>query len=112
MSAKKVLSALVFPLVLTVLASTAGARIVDGVVAVVNDEPITFSEFRESVAEGLGIPEGDADIYLREERDRDRILRGLEALFESVGCTGCHPIVDHTGQVPRGYHCPGIDNLK
>ena len=84
MSAKKVLSALVFPLVLTVLASTAGARIVDGVVAVVNDEPITFSEFRESVAEGLGIPEGDADIYLREERDRDRILRGLEALIESV----------------------------
>jgi peptidyl-prolyl cis-trans isomerase SurA len=40
-------------LLLAAFASTAGARIVDGVVAVVNDEPITFSEFRESVAEGL-----------------------------------------------------------
>lgn len=65
-------------------APAAGARIVDGVVAVVNDEPITFSEFRESVAEGLGIPEGDADLHLREERDLGRILRGLEALVETV----------------------------
>jgi peptidyl-prolyl cis-trans isomerase SurA len=62
----------------------AGARIVDGLVAVVNDEPVTFSEFRESVAEGLGIPEGDADLHLREERDLGRILRGLEALVETL----------------------------
>ncbi|HSM00378.1 MAG TPA: SurA N-terminal domain-containing protein [Candidatus Limnocylindria bacterium] len=73
---------LVLLLLLAAFASTAGARVVDGVVAVVNDEPITFSEFRESVAEGLGIPEGDADIYLREEKDRDRVLIGLEALIE------------------------------
>lgn len=62
----------------------AGARIVDGVVAVVNNEPITFSEYRESVAETLGIPEGDADLYLREEKDRKRILSGLERLIETV----------------------------
>ena len=84
MSAKKVLSALVFSLLFAVMAKGAWARIVDGVVAVVNDEPITFSEFREWVAEALGIPEGDADIYLREEKDRDRILQGLESLIESV----------------------------
>ena len=75
---------LVLPLLLAAIVSTAGARIVDGVVAVVNDEPITFSEFRESVAEGLSIPEGDADIYLREEKDRERVLMGLEALIETT----------------------------
>ncbi len=83
MSPGRFLSTAVLSLFAAVLASTAGARIVDGVIAVVNDEPITFSEFRESVAESLGIPEGDADIYLREEKDRDRIIRGLEALIES-----------------------------
>jgi peptidyl-prolyl cis-trans isomerase SurA len=75
---------LVLPLLLAAFVSTAGARIIDGVVAVVNDEPITFSEFRESVAEGLSIPEGDADIYLREEKDRERVLMGLEALIETT----------------------------
>ncbi|GAB4369062.1 MAG: peptidyl-prolyl cis-trans isomerase [Deltaproteobacteria bacterium] len=60
------------------------ARIVDGVVAVVNGEPVTYSEFRESVAEMLRIPEGDADLYLREERNRSRILQGIETLVESV----------------------------
>lgn len=62
----------------------AGARIVDGVVAVVNGDPVTYSEFRESVAEMLRIPEGDADLYLREERNRSRILQGIETLVESV----------------------------
>ena len=75
---------LVFLFFLAAFASTAGARIVDGVVAVVNDEPITFSEFRESVAESLAIPEGDADIYLREEKDRERVLTGLETLIETA----------------------------
>jgi peptidyl-prolyl cis-trans isomerase SurA len=70
-------------LLVAVLASTARARIIDGIIAVVNDEPITFSEFRESIAERLGIPEGDADIYLREENDRERVIRGLEALIET-----------------------------
>jgi peptidyl-prolyl cis-trans isomerase SurA len=69
---------------LAALASTADARIVDGVVAVVNDEPITFSEYREAVAESLGIPEGDADIYLREEKDRERVLTGLEGLIDTA----------------------------
>jgi peptidyl-prolyl cis-trans isomerase SurA len=80
----RILRATVFSLFLAAFASTAFARLVDGVVAVVNEEPITFSEFREFVAEGMGIPEGDADIYLREERDRERVLRGLESLIESV----------------------------
>jgi len=62
----------------------AAARLVDGVVAVVSGEPVTFSEFRESVAETLGISEGDTDVYLREERDRGRVLKGLETLIESV----------------------------
>lgn len=84
MSARRILQATAFSLFLAALASTASARLVDGLVAVVNDEPITFSEFRESVAESLGIPEGDADIYLREEKDRERVLRGLEALIEAV----------------------------
>ena len=84
MSARRILRAAAVLLFLAALASTASARLVDGVVAVVNDEPITFSEFRESVAESMGIPEGDADIYLREEKDRERVLKGLEALIESV----------------------------
>jgi peptidyl-prolyl cis-trans isomerase SurA len=65
-------------------AAPAPARIVDGIVAVVNDEPITFSEFRDSVAENLGIPAGDADLYLREEKDAARVLLGIENLVDSV----------------------------
>lgn len=65
-------------------AAPAPARIVDGIVAVVNDEPITFSEFRDSVAENLGIPPGDADLYLREEKDAARVLQGIESLVDSV----------------------------
>jgi peptidyl-prolyl cis-trans isomerase SurA len=80
----KCFPALVLVLLLVAAGSTAGARVVDGVVAVVNNEPITFSEYRESVAETLGIPEGDADIYLREEKDRKRIVSGLEKLIETV----------------------------
>ncbi len=84
MNTPRLLPVIAVSLCLAAFASTACARIVDGIVAVVNDEPITFSEYRQSVAEGLGIPEGDADLYLREEKDRERILRSLEALIESV----------------------------
>jgi parvulin-like peptidyl-prolyl isomerase len=62
----------------------ARARVIDGVVAVVGDEPITFSEVRDAVAQGLGIPAGDADLYLREEKDSRRILHWIETLVESV----------------------------
>lgn len=62
----------------------AGARVVDGIIAVVNDEPITFSEFRDQVAESLGIPAGEADAWLREERSRERILQGIASLVDSV----------------------------
>ncbi len=67
-----------------VSAPSARARVIDGVVAVVGDEPVTFSEVRDSVAEALGIPTGDADLYLREEKDSRRILHWIEALVESV----------------------------
>ncbi|MEW6719292.1 MAG: peptidylprolyl isomerase [Thermodesulfobacteriota bacterium] len=59
-------------------------RIIDGVVALVNDEPITFSEVREEVAGGLGVPLGDADAYLREERDTAAVLRWINALVEAA----------------------------
>ncbi len=69
---------------LLAVAAPAPARVVDGIVAVVNDEPITFSEFRDSVAENLGIPAGDADLYLREEKDAAQVLQGIESLVDSV----------------------------
>jgi len=75
---------LLFPGLLVSAAPTAEARVVDGVVAVVNGAPVTFSEFRESVSEMLGIPEGDADLYLRLERDRARVLKGIETMVELV----------------------------
>ncbi len=64
--------------------SAATARVIDGVVAVVGDEPITFSEVRDAAAEGLGIPPGDADLYLREETEPRRILHWIEMLVEST----------------------------
>jgi peptidyl-prolyl cis-trans isomerase SurA len=70
--------------VLLCLAAPGNARVVDGVVAVVNDEPVTFSEVRESVAEALGVPVGDADGFLREERDSRIVMRWVEALVEAV----------------------------
>lgn len=62
----------------------ASARVIDGVVAVVGDEPVTFSEVRDAAAEGLGIPAGDADLYLREETESRRVLHWIEMLVESV----------------------------
>lgn len=69
---------------LLVSAGTASPRVIDGVVALVNEEPVTFSEVRESVSEGMGIPVGDADALLREERDPRAVLRWIEALVDSV----------------------------
>ena len=65
-------------------AGTAFPRVIDGVVALVNEEPVTFSEVRESVSEGMGIPVGDADALLREEHDSRAVLRWIEALVDSV----------------------------
>jgi peptidyl-prolyl cis-trans isomerase SurA len=65
-------------------AGTAFPRVIDGVVALVNEEPVTFSEVRESVSEGMGIPVGDADALLREERDSRPVLRWIETLVDSV----------------------------
>ncbi|MGE5246914.1 MAG: hypothetical protein ACM3L8_01100, partial [Verrucomicrobiota bacterium] len=61
-------------LALLLPASPAFPRVIDGVVALVNEEPITFSEVREEVAESMGIPVGDADAFLREERDPTVVL--------------------------------------
>ncbi|MDA8121217.1 MAG: SurA N-terminal domain-containing protein [Deltaproteobacteria bacterium] len=63
---------------------SASARVIDGVVAVVGDEPVTFSEVRDAVAESLGIPAGDADLYLREEKEPRRVLHWIETLVESA----------------------------
>lgn len=82
--ARRPLAAAVAWGLLFALAAPAPARVVDGIVAVVNDEPITFSEFRDSVAENLGIPAGDADLYLREEKDAAQVLQGIESLVDSV----------------------------
>src|SRR5512135_3139855 len=65
-------------------AGTAFPRVIDGVVALVNEEPVTFSEVRESVSEGMGIPVGDADALLREEHDSRAVLRWIESLVDSV----------------------------
>ncbi|OYV73322.1 MAG: hypothetical protein B7Z74_04115 [Deltaproteobacteria bacterium 21-66-5] len=65
-------------------AGTAFPRVIDGVVALVNEEPVTFSEVRESVSEGMGIPVGDADALLREERDPRAVLRWIDALVDSA----------------------------
>jgi len=77
-----ILAAAVAALLLS--AGTASPRVIDGVVALVNEEPVTFSEVRESVSEGMGIPVGDADALLREERDPRAVLRWIEALVDSV----------------------------
>jgi peptidyl-prolyl cis-trans isomerase SurA len=71
-------------LALLLCAEPAFPRVIDGVVALVNDEPVTFSEVREEVAGGLGIPVGDADVFLREEKDTGTILRWINGLVESV----------------------------
>lgn len=74
----------VVALALSMLAPAADARLIDGVVAVVNGEPVTYSEIRDVVAEGLGIPAGDADLQLREEQDRGRIVKWIETIVESL----------------------------
>ncbi len=69
---------------LLLCARPAFPRVIDGVVALVNDEPVTFSEVREEVAGSLGLPVGDADVFLREERDAGAILRWINGLVESA----------------------------
>ncbi len=71
-------------LALLLSASPAFPRVIDGVVALVNEEPITFSEVREEVAESMGIPVGDADAFLREERDPVVVLNWINGLVEAV----------------------------
>jgi len=69
---------------LLLCAAPAFPRVIDGVVALVNDEPITFSEVREEVAGAFGIPVGDADAMLREERDSAAVLRWINGLVETA----------------------------
>ena len=82
-SRKQALLACVLAAALLVLsAAPAPARVIDGVVALVNNDPITYSEVREEVASGLGMPLGDADVFLREQRDSGAVLRWVNALVE------------------------------
>jgi len=66
------------------LPEAARGRLVDGIVAVVNGEPVTYSEVLETVAETLGIPVGDADIYLRQEKEAARVLGWIGTLVEAA----------------------------
>lgn len=84
MKAKKVFLTVGIGVALLLNAVPALPRVLDGVVALVNDEPVTFSEVREEVAGGLGVPQGDADAYLREERDTAAVLRWINGLVEAV----------------------------
>ena len=79
---KKTLLACAVSVALLLSAVPAFARFIDGVVALVNNEPITYSEVRDEVASGLGIPVGDADVFLREQKDTDAVLRWVNALVE------------------------------
>lgn len=69
---------------LLLCAVPASARVIDGVVALVNEEPITFSEVREEVAVETGMPVGDADAYLREERNPGVVLNWINGLVEAA----------------------------
>jgi len=65
-------------------AAPASSRVIDGVVALVNGEPVTYSEVRDEVAGGLGMPVGDADVFLREQTDTAAVLRWINELVEAV----------------------------
>ena len=78
---KKLLACIIAALLL-LSAAPAHSRVIDGVVALVNNEPITYSEVREEVASGLGMPLGDADVFLREQNDVGAVLRWINALVE------------------------------
>ena len=81
-SRKKKLLACVVALLLLLSAVPASSRVIDGVVALVNNEPITYSEVREEVAAGLGMPLGDADVFLRDQSDIESVLRWVNSLVE------------------------------
>ena len=79
---KKKLLACVVASLLLLSAVPASSRVIDGVVALVNNEPITYSEVRDEVAAGLGMPLGDADVFLREQSDINAVLRWVNVLVE------------------------------
>ena len=81
-SRKKALPACVLATLLLLSAVSARARVIDGVVALVNNDPITYSEVREEVASGLGMPLGDADVFLRDQKDISAVLRWVNTLVE------------------------------
>ncbi|HEY3489139.1 MAG TPA: SurA N-terminal domain-containing protein [Candidatus Deferrimicrobiaceae bacterium] len=81
---RKTIAALAGAILVAGLAGYASARTIDGVVATVDEEPITLSEVREAVAEGMNVPQGDADAWLREERDSARIVKWIAPLVDSL----------------------------
>ncbi len=80
----KTIVAAIGALLFLTLTIPAFARVIDGVVATVDEEPITLSEVREAVSEAMNVPAGDADAWLREERDPSRIVKWVEPLIESL----------------------------
>lgn len=81
---RKTIAALAGAILVAGLAGLASARTIDGVVATVDEDPITLSEVREAVAEGMNVPQGDADAWLRDERDSARIVKWIAPLVDSL----------------------------
>jgi len=50
----------------------------------VTDEPVTFSEVRESVSEALGIPVGTRTVSSGRSATPRAVMRWIEALVEAV----------------------------
>ncbi len=78
------IAAMAGALLLLFVGIPSSARVIDGVVATVDEEPITLSEVREAVSEAMNVPAGDADTWLREESDPSRIVKWIEPLIESL----------------------------
>lgn len=63
--------------------SPLSARVIDGLFININGNAVTYSEFREFVANRLAITEGDAEEFLRREHSREE-LKGLTDAFIDV----------------------------
>jgi parvulin-like peptidyl-prolyl isomerase len=66
------------------LASTAQGKIVDGVVAVVDNQAVTFSEVRQAAGDALAVDAGEADSLLREERDPAKVRAWIAPLVDTL----------------------------
>lgn len=73
------------PLLLLLLPAVAAhGKIVDGVVAVVDNQAVTFSEVRKAASEALSVDAGEADSILREEKDPAKVKGWISPLVDSL----------------------------